>query len=78
MIRRVSAKTKDLARIVPLWPQLEEILHAYVFGGSAPKAGGLLFPSPRTGEMVHDFRKALDAIATRGGWAEGAIRSRIG
>jgi integrase len=70
-------KTKGSARIVPLFPQIEEILRGYVFGGEAPRAGGLLFPSPRTGEMVSDFRKALDAIATRAGWSAGEIRSRI-
>lgn len=47
-------KTKARHRTVPLWPQLEEILQEYVFGGSGPRAAGLLFPSPRTGGLIRD------------------------
>lgn len=61
-------KTATSFRTVPLWPQLEEILRAYVFGSSAPP-GRLLFPSLRTGQeaMLTDCRKLLDAIAARVG-----------
>lgn len=38
-------KTGTSARVVPMWPQLQEILRAYIDSGLAPKAG-LLFPSP--------------------------------
>jgi len=64
-------------RTVPLWPQLEGILQEHVFGGNAPLGEGLLFPSPRTGGMIHNFSKALDAIAQTAGWKEGEIRSKM-
>jgi integrase len=70
-------KTATSHRSVPLWPQLEEILREYIFGGSAPP-GRLLFPSVRrtAEQMIYDPRKALDAIARRAGWKEGEIRTK--
>jgi integrase len=79
-------KTLTSFRTVPLWPQLEEILRAYVFGGDGPP-GELLFPSHRTPRkekpddrpaeaMLADVRKTLDAIARRAGWKEGEIRTK--
>jgi len=61
-----------------LWPQLEEILREYVFGGETP-LGSLLFPSPRLDPegMVVDVRKALDRIAGRAGWDSGDIRTKM-
>jgi integrase len=81
-------KTGTSHRVVPLWPQLEEILREYVFGGDVPMAGGLLFPSFRTSprkakaserkpEMLTDLRKMLDAIGERAGWKPGEIRSKM-
>ncbi len=70
-------KTKAGHRVVPLWPQLEEILREHVFGGAGPLPGGLLFPSPRTGRMLTDVRKALDTVAKSAGWAKGEIRSKM-
>jgi integrase len=55
-------KTSTSHRTVPLWPQLEEILRAYVFGGRGP-ASGLLFPSPRYAGPIRDLRKVLDELA---------------
>jgi len=69
-------KTRSAHRTVPLWPQLEEILRAHVFGAEGPR-DGLLFPSARTGERIHDTRKALDEIAKRAEWEAGEIRTRI-
>jgi integrase len=75
-------KTGTSFRSVPLWPQLEEILQAYVFGATAPP-GQLLFPSLRMKAlekretMINDFRKLLDAIAERAGWKPGEIRSKM-
>jgi integrase len=61
-------KTGTSARVVPLWPQLEEILRAYLFqGGDAP--AGILFPSP-AGPMLTDFRKVLDRVAIAAGFWE--------
>lgn len=54
-------KTPGSHRTVPLWPQLREILAAYLKGPNAP-TGRLLFPSPRTGKALKDARKLLDAI----------------
>jgi len=69
-----TLKTKAAMRSVPLFAQLEEILRNYIFNRDAPMEDGLLFPSPRTGGLVHDTRKALDAIAMRAGWEAGEIR----
>jgi integrase len=71
-------KTATSFRSLPLWPQLEEILRAYVFGAGAPP-GRLLFPCYRTGEeaMLTDLRKLLDASSTRAGWKTGEIRSKM-
>lgn len=77
-------KTATSHRVVPLWPQLEEILRPYVFGGNAP-LGHLLFPSYRvrgSGErggehLLEEPRKALDAIAERAGWKAGEIRTKM-
>lgn len=71
-------KTLTSHRTVPLWPQLEETLRAYVFGAAAPP-GRLLFPSFRTGReaMITDFRKLLDAVAELAGWKPGEIRSKM-
>jgi integrase len=63
-------KTITSARVVPLWPQLEEILRGYLFqGGDAPS--GLLFPSPAgPGAMLTSFRKVLDQVAIAAGFWE--------
>ena len=61
---------------MPLWPQLREILERYL---AQQPPSRLLFPSYRTGEeaMVTDFHKLLDAVAVRGGWKPGEIRSKM-
>jgi integrase len=70
-------KTATSHRTVPLWPQLEEILRAYVFAGEGPR-GRLLFPSRAEKEQpIQDLRKALDAIGDRAGWAPGEIRTKM-
>jgi len=69
-------KTTTSHRSVPLWPQLREILERYL---AERPPGELLFPGYRTGEeaMLTDFRKVLDAVAVRGGWMAGEIRSKM-
>ena len=71
-------KTVTSLRAVPLWPQLEGILRAYVFDADRPPSR-LLFPSYRTGEetMLTDFRKLLDMVAVRADWKPGEIRSKM-
>jgi integrase len=66
-------KTSTSARVLPLWPQLAEILRAYLFqGGDAP--GGLLFPSPAGPEAVlKDFQKVLDHVASAAGFGESVL-----
>lgn len=61
-------KTAKSHRTVPLWPQLKQILRAYVNGKNGPK-GLLLFPSNRGQEesMLTDVRKLLDRVAARAG-----------
>jgi hypothetical protein len=55
-------------------PQLREILLPYVQG--LGRSRGHLFTTT-AGEPVGDWRKTLDLIATRAGFAEGQIRTRI-
>lgn len=62
-------KTRTSHRSLPLWPQLERILRAYLAGPHAPQ-GRLLFPSNRSvGEerMLTDVRKLLDRVTARAG-----------
>lgn len=70
-------KTENAPRVMPLFPQLEAILRTYVFERDEPMPEGLLFPSPRTGGMITDVRKAVDAIAVRAGWVAGEIRPKM-
>lgn len=72
-------KTRTSHRTVPLWPQLEEVLREYLFGGPDPKGSGLLFPSDRQGSpgMIQDTRKMVDAVAVRAGWEPGEIRTKV-
>jgi len=73
-----SLKTPAAHRVVPLFPQLEAILRPYVFQRDAPLAeDSLLFPSSRTGLVIRDVRKALDAIAERASWKAGEIRTKM-
>jgi integrase len=71
-------KTATSHRVVPLWPQLREVLAPHVTERRRAGASDddLLFCSARTGGMVRDARKGLDAIAVHAGWQAGEIRSR--
>ncbi len=71
---RPRFKTRTSHRVVPLWPQLEEILTEYLSGPNAPE-GSLLFPSNRMDHegMVTDLRKSLNAVAVLAGWKPGEI-----
>jgi integrase len=77
-------KTATSARVVPLWPQLRDILHAYLNVRTAAMvlndapASSLLFPSSRTGaeSRLVELRKIFDRVAVRGGWKAGDLRSR--
>src|SRR2546425_4467493 len=70
-------KTGTSHRVVPMPPQLEEILRPYVFGERPPSR--LLFPSfvGDAERMVTDFRKVLDGVAVKAGWKPGEIRSKM-
>jgi integrase len=70
-------KTATSSRVVPLWPQLQQILENH-FATLPGPPGRLLFPSVRmsTEAMVNDVRKLLDALAVRCGWQPGEIRTR--
>lgn len=69
-------KTATSARVVPLHPQLAEVLRDYL--RESGRVGGLLFPSHLSAEpaMLSDWRKALDAVAERVGWKAGEVRSK--
>jgi integrase len=77
-------KTATAARVVPLWPQLREILDRYLSVRTASvvlhdaPTSNLLFPSFRSGAegRLVELRKIFDRVAIRGGWPIGAIRSR--
>ena len=77
-------KTRTSARVVPLWPQLREILTAYLSIRTAGEvfadmpASPLLFPSPVSGALapLTELRRMLDRTATRAGWKKGEIRTR--
>jgi integrase len=77
-------KTATSARVVPLWPQLRDILHAYLNVRTAAMvlhdapASSLLFPSFRTGteRRLVELRKIFDRVAVRAGWQAGDVRSR--
>ena len=71
--RRLKSRTSR--RVVPLWPQLEEILREYVFGGSHPP-GRLLFPHPGPGpeRMLAKLGEAFDELAKRAGLEPGTVR----
>lgn len=63
-------KTKGSTRVIPLWPQLAEILREYLRGPNRP-TGELLFPSFATGReaILTDCRKLLNHLAERAGLA---------
>lgn len=69
-------KTRNASRVVPLWPQLEEILRDYLGGDDAPK-GVLLFPGALDEERpLQNPNKVLDAAAEAAGWEPGEIRTK--
>ncbi len=70
-------KTATAHRVVPLWPQLEEILREHMIGGHP--LDSLLFRSPRLEPeaMIVDLRKALDRIAVQAGREAGEIRTKV-
>jgi integrase len=72
-------KTRTSWRVVPLCPQLAEIIRAYVFGQRLERGGRLLFPSFASGEerMLVDVRKLVDRIAVRAGWKKGELTTRV-
>ena len=72
-------KTRSSWRVVPLWPQLEEVLRSWLFGPRLELGGQLLFPSFVTGKEtpLKETRRLMDRIAGRVGWKGGEIRHRI-
>jgi integrase len=68
-------KTQTSVRVVPLWPQLREILQAWMYDRETPRTSGLLFPTPGGG-MVSDLRKSLDAMSELCGMEPGEVRTR--
>jgi integrase len=68
-------KTRTSVRTVPLWPQLREILQAWMYDRDTPLTSGLLFPSP-SGRMVGDIRKSLDTMGELCGIGPGEVRTR--
>jgi hypothetical protein len=74
---RKRLKTVHRKRLIPMHPQLAEILEEYLAGPNAPP-GPLLFPEPNSdGSLpLGDWRKTLDQIAALGGFPAGSVRTR--
>jgi integrase len=74
---RRRLKTLHRNRLVPMHPQLAEILAEYLDGPNAPP-GPLLFPEPGSNGAVPiaDWRKTLDRIAKAAGFPKGTVRTR--
>ena len=70
-------KTAYRERVIPLHPQLAEILADYLGGPAAPP-GPLLFPAARSDGTVPlgDWRRSLDRIAEYCGFPVGSVRTR--
>jgi hypothetical protein len=72
-------KTRNSNRVLPLWPRLETILRAWVFGPRLERGGSLLVPSwSARGEerRLLDIHRLLDRVAKRAGLPAGALRSK--
>jgi integrase len=76
---RRRLKTRPSQRVLPLWPQLEEILKPYADRRVVERGGRLLFPRFTAGQeaMITDFRKTLDRISIAAGWEAGEITSKM-
>jgi len=75
--RRLKTRTSHL--VIPLWPQLEEVLRAWVFGPRLERGGSLLVPSwagSGPERPLRDIHKLLDRVAARAGLASGGLRSK--
>ena len=74
---RDHLKTLHRERMIPLTPQLAEILTEYLDGPGAPP-GPILFPEPGSFGSVPmgDWRKTLDRIVKVAGFLPGAVRTR--
>jgi integrase len=73
-------KTRTSHRVIPLWPQLEVILRAWVFGPRLDRGGTLLVPSwsavgPE--RPLQDLTKLLERVAKRAGVPAGELRSKV-
>jgi integrase len=74
---RVRLKSDTLWRVVPLFPQLEEILRGYLFANGDAREG-LLFPGRTKSGMLGDFRRVLDQLAARAGFLRPVTEAETG
>jgi integrase len=74
---RERLKTVHRERLIPMHPQLAEILVEYLAGPNSPP-GPLLFSEPGSDGTVPigDWRKTLDKIAKAAGFERGSVRTR--
>jgi integrase len=73
-------KTRTSHRVIPLWPQLEAILRAWVFGPRLDRGGTLLIPSWSANgpeRPLQDLTKLLERVARRAGMPAGELRSKM-
>lgn len=75
--RRSHLKTLHRERIIPMQPQLAEVLTDYLAGSNAPP-GPLLFSRPGRGgrRSVGDWCRCLDEVARGAGFGPGEVRTR--
>jgi len=76
---RERLKTGASWRVVPLFPQLEEILRAYLFVIRPRRSGSLLFPSFVDGreQPLREIRRMIDRVAERVGWKRRELNARV-
>ncbi len=70
-------KTIGASRVVPLWPQLREILHPILNNVTRPPMT-LLFPSPRTGKPLTSLRHTLKRLLKTLGWTAAKLEKWYG
>jgi integrase len=71
---RQNLKTDYRPRVVPMWPQLAEILKPFL--AAHEDRTGQVFPG-YLGGKEKDLNELLDAVAARAGWKAGEIRTKM-
>jgi len=74
--RHRRLKNETSKRVIPLWPQLESILRAYLDARGNPKTG-VLFPSPKAPDLpVRHIKRLIHELAIRIGF-DGRLTPKV-